>query len=161
VPALPGDDVLALVEAHLVASLGDVPVRASVSFLGVERIDVLRFGPGSAGRVVYATVGMSRRPMVDPARSFADPVAGPRAEVLLITEEAQDSVLRALAVVAATPAVDGLVVRPGATLHLGRPLWDGSTATAVRVGELGLVPDLALDAGHGNVRFLPLEPVMG
>ena len=39
------DEVLLLVEAHLLSAFGPVSGRAGVSFLGTERIDVLRFGP--------------------------------------------------------------------------------------------------------------------
>jgi hypothetical protein len=51
------------------------------------------------------------------------------------------------------------VVRPGATIRLGRPLWDGAAASAVLVGEPEAVPDLDLGADRGVVRFLPVEPV--
>ena len=66
-----------------------------------------------------------------------------------------DSVLRRLAALAASPAVEGLVVEPGAGLDLGEPLWDGARFTAVLVGEPGgLVADLPLDSDE-PVRFLP------
>lgn len=156
---LPGDDVLVTVEAHLLAALGADSGRAAVSFVGVDRIDVLRFGPDADGGVTYATLGMSRRPMVDPSVVAPEVTEGPRAELLLRTDEPRDSVLRALAVIAATPAVEGLVVRPGATIRLGESLWDGADVSAVVVGEPADVPDLDLGADRGVVRFLPLEPV--
>jgi hypothetical protein len=156
---LPGDDVLVTVEAHLLSVFGPDSGRAAVSFVGVDRIDVLRFGPDAAGGVTYATLGMSRRPMVDPSVVAPEVTEGPRAELLLRTAEPRDSVLRALAVLAATPAVEGLVIRPGATIRLGEPLWDGAGATAVVIGEPADVPDLDLGAERGTVRFLPLEPV--
>jgi hypothetical protein len=49
-------------------------------------------------------------------------------------------------------------VRPGATIRLGQPLWDGAAATAVTVGEPTDVPDLDLGSDRGVVRFLPVEP---
>lgn len=150
-----GDQVLTLVEAHLVSVLGQDSGRAGVSFLGSERIDVLRFGPDPDAVVRYATLGMSRAPMADPG---ADLVAqhGPRAELLLSVRGRQDSVLRRLAALAASPAIEGVVVGPGAGLELGEPLWDGGRCTAVLVGEPGgLVPDLELD-GEEPVRFLPV-----
>lgn len=153
-----GDEVLLHVEAHLVATLGRDSGRAGVSFLGTDPIDVLRFGPDDEGLVRYATVGMSRAPMVDPG---ADVVAdhGPRAELLLSVRGTQDTALRRLATLAASPAVEGVVVLPGAGLDLGEPLWDGSRFTAVLVGESGgLVPDLPLE-GDEPVRFLPLLPM--
>ena len=151
-----GDGVLLLVEAHLVSVLGHDSGRAGVSFLGAERIDVLRFGPEPDGLVRYATLGMSRSPMADPG---TDLVAqhGPRAELVLSLHSRQDSVLRRLATLAASPAVEGVVLSPGAGLDLGEPLWDGSRFTAVLVGEPGgLVPDLELDDDDEPVRFLPL-----
>jgi hypothetical protein len=154
-----GDEVLTLVEAHLVAGLGPDSGRAGVSFLGAERMDVLRFGPDDEGLVRYATVGMSREPMSDPG---ADVVVahGPRAELVLSVRGTQDTVLRRLATLAASPAVEGVVAVPGAGLDLGEPLWDGSRFTAVLVGEGGgLLPDLALEGEPEPVRFLPLLPM--
>jgi len=84
---------------------------------------------------------------------------GPRAELVLSVRGRQDSVVRRLAALAASPTVEGVVVRAGAGLDLGEPLWDGSRMTAVLVGEPGgLVPDLEL-AGEEPVRFLPLLPM--
>ena len=152
------DSLLLQVEAHLLSVLGLDSGRAGVSFLGTERIDVLRFGPDPEGLVRYATLGMSRHPMGDPG---ADLVlqSGPRAELLLSVTRPQDSVLRRLAVLAASPSVEGVVVAPGAGLDLGEPLWDGGRCTAVLVGEPGgLVPDLEVE-GDEPVRFLPLLPM--
>jgi hypothetical protein len=154
-----GDEVLTLVEAHLLSVLGQDSGRAGVSFLGADRVDVLRFGPDGEGLQRYATIGMSRAPMADPG---ADLVAadGPRAELVLSVRGGPDSVLRRLATLAASPAVEGVVIGPGAGLDLGEPLWDGARFTAVLVGEPGgLVPDLALEGEPEPVRFLPLLPM--
>jgi hypothetical protein len=153
------DHLLLEVEAHLVTALGQDSGRAAVSFLGAEQIDVLRFGPDTGGLVRYATVGMSRAPMADPG---ADLVAadGPRAELVLSVRGLHDSALRRLAVLAASPAVEGVVITPGAGLDLGEPLWDGARFTAVLVGEPGgLVQDLPMDDGVEPVRFLPVLPM--
>jgi hypothetical protein len=153
-----GDDVLVLVEAHLLTAFGQDSGRAGVSFLGAEPIDVLRFGPDDEGLVRYVTLGMSRAPMGDPAADHL-PTDGPRAELVLSTRGTHDSVLRRLSVLAASPAVEGVVISPGAGLDLGEPLWDGSPFTAVLVGEPGgLVADLPLE-GCEPVRFLPLLPM--
>jgi hypothetical protein len=153
------DEVLLLVEAHLVGVLGQDSGRAGVSFLGTERIDVLRFGPDPDGLVRYATLGMSRAPMGDPGDLVVLP-DGPRAEVVLSVHGLQDSALRRLAVLAASPSVEGVVLGPGAGLDLGEPLWDGSRFTAVLVAEPGgLVPDLPIGEGLEPVRFLPLLPM--
>jgi hypothetical protein len=156
------DAVLVLVEGHLTRTLGKESGRAGVSFLGTERVDVLRFGPDyqddAAGITRYVSLGMSRSPMADPG---TDLVAqhGPRAELVWSVRGQQDTVLRRLATLAASPAVEGVVIGPGAGLDLGEPLWDGSRFTAVLVGEPGgLVPDLELD-GEEPVRFLPLFPM--
>lgn len=151
-----GDEVLTTVEAHLADVLGTSSGRAEVSFLGTQRVEVLRFEHG--GLTHYVTLGMSRAPLVDPG---AELVAqhGPRAELLLTLRSRQDSVLRRLAVLAASPAVEGVVIAPGAGLDVGEPLWDGARFTAVLVGEPGaLVPDLPLD-GEEPVRFLPVFAV--
>ena len=156
------DSVLVVVEAHLVSVLGQDSGRAGVSFLGSERIDVLRFGPDPDGVVRYATLGMSRAPMTG-ADELVVTGEGPRAELLLSVRGLHDSVLRRLATLAASPSVEGLVLAPGAGLDLGEPLWDGGRFTAVLVGEPGgLVPDLELGDDEGSaepVRFLPLLPM--
>lgn len=122
-------------------------VSASVTFLGTEPLEVLRFGPDAAGVVRYATVGVSRRAMHPPTATVADPLRGPRAELVLSLRPGRDDVLRALAVLAATPDVEGIVLAAGVTLDLQAPLWTGARAGAVLLGEPGgLVPDLDLVA---------------
>ncbi len=152
------DVVLLQVEATLLAALGQDSGRAGVSFLGAERIDVLRFGPDPDGLVRYVTLGLSRAPMGDPG-ALVVLEDGPRAELLLSVRDRHDDVLRRLAVLAASPAVEGIVLTPGAGLDLGEALWDGAPFTAVLVGEPGAaVPDVELD-GYEPVRFLPLLPM--
>ncbi|MFV2118141.1 suppressor of fused domain protein [Streptomyces sp. Act-28] len=163
------EKVLALVEARLLSALGEPDARASVTFLGTDRVEVLRFtgtgtGNGEDRPVVrYATLGMSARPMTDPTDPVADPVRGPRAELLLTVRAGladTGKVLRPLAVLAASPQVEGVVVAPGGSLDVGEPLWPGAPFTSVLVGEPGgLVPDLELDGGLDPVRFLPLLPM--
>ena len=80
-------EVLQLVEARLRSALGEPGARAAVTFLGAERIEVLRFHDGDVVR--YATLGMSAQPMTDPAAALADPVRGPRAELLLTVRAGQ------------------------------------------------------------------------
>lgn len=158
-------DVLALVEARLRTALGDPDARAAVTFLGTDRVEVLRFQDDNQdGAVVrYATLGMSAQPMSDPTAMLADPVAGPRAELVLSVRSGladTDKVLRPLAVLAASPQVEGVVVAPGASLDVGEPLWPGAPFTSVLVAEPGgLVEDLELDAPLDPVRFLPLLPM--
>ncbi|MER6331997.1 suppressor of fused domain protein [Streptomyces sp. NPDC001034] len=154
-------DVLPLVEARLTTALGAADARAAVTFLGTDRIEVLRFTEGDVVR--YATLGMSAHPMSDPTALVADPVKGPRAELVLSVRAGvadTDKVLRPLAVLAASPQVEGLIVTPGASLDVGDPLWPGAPFSSVLVGEGGgLVEDLELDDPMDPVRFLPLLPM--
>lgn len=158
-------DVLALVEARLRTALGEPDARAAVTFLGTDRVEVLRFPDDNQdGTVVrYATLGMSAQPMSDPTAMLADPVTGPRAELVLSVRGGladTDKVLRPLAVLAASPQVEGVVVAPGASLDVGEPLWPGAPFTSVLVAEPGgLVEDLELDEPLDPVRFLPLLPM--
>ncbi|MFF8597370.1 suppressor of fused domain protein [Streptomyces sp. NPDC015232] len=156
-------EILVLVEARLRTALGEPDARAAITFLGTDRIEVLRFIDAEAGVVRYATLGMSAQPMADPTSALADPLKGPRAELLLTVRAGRadtDQVLRPLAVLAATPQVEGVVVAPGASLDVGEPLWPGAPFSSVLVGESGgLVEDLVLDAPLDPVRFLPLLPM--
>jgi len=162
-------DVTQLVEARLITALGEPDARAAVTFVGTDRIEVLRFR--ADGNVVrYATLGMSDHPMTDPTAAIADPLRGPRAELVLTVRSGApgpgsavlDEVLRPLAVLAASPQVEGVVVAPGASLELGGPLWTGAPFTSVLVGEPGgLVEDLELIEPMEPVRFLPLLPMTG
>lgn len=172
-------DVYGEVEARLRAELGEPDARASVTFLGADRVEVLRFtavdggvqgeGPGGGGGddavVRYVTLGMSAAPMTDPAEALADPERGPRAELLLSVRPGPpgvdtDKVLRPLAVLAASPQVEGVVVAPGASLDVGEALWPGAPFSSVLVGEAGgLVRDLELEPPREPVRFLPLLPM--
>lgn len=158
-------DVLPLVEARLRGALGEPDARAAVTFLGTDRIEVLRFQDRDReGAVVrYATLGMSAHAMTEPTAPLADPVRGPRAELVLSVRAGladTDKVLRPLAVLAASPQVEGVVVAPGASLDVGEPLWPGAPFGSVLVAEPGgLVEDLELDAPMDPVRFLPLLPM--
>src|SRR5437764_13038837 len=73
-------DVLTAVEAALVDHFGHRPARASVSFVGVDPIEVLRFEP-IPGERAYVSLGMARHPMTGAAASVLAE-NGPRAELL-------------------------------------------------------------------------------
>ena len=159
-------DVLRLVEARLRDVLGEPDARAALTFLGTDRIEVLRFlgSDGDGNDVVrYVTLGMSAAPMTDPTAPVADPHRGPRAELVLSVRAGladTDKVLRPLAVLAASPQVEGVVVAPGASLDVGEPLWPGAPFTSVLVTRSGgLVEDVELDPPMDPVRFLPLLPM--
>ncbi|MBA2390076.1 MAG: suppressor of fused domain protein [Geodermatophilaceae bacterium] len=155
-----GAVLLAAVEAAWVTAFGPVGSRGSVSFVGVAPIDVLRIGPDSAGAVRYVTLGMARMPMSDPRAVVMDPVAGPRAELVLTLSRRRDSILRAMAALASAPAVDGLVLAPDATVDTGLPLWDGAEFTAVLVNTPTL-PDVVVAGGGEPIRLLPVVPITG
>ena len=161
-------DSLAAVSDHLRAHFASVgidsaPDVASVTFLGVERIDVLRFGPdlrpGMEGVFHHVSLGCSRYPMTDPAAAVSDPLRGPRAEVVLSLRTATPApgLARTVAVVAATPAVEGVVLAPGALVDLSEPLWTGAPFTAVLLG-VSDIPESALAPPRDPVQFLSAVP---
>jgi hypothetical protein len=152
------DQLLRRVEEYVVGTLGPSTGRAGVTFLGTERVEVLRFLDAQAAAVRYVTLGMSRVPLPDPKSEVVDPIVGPRAELVLSLRSARDEVLRPLAVVAMSPFVEGAVVVPGASLDLGEELWSGARFTALLVGEPGdVVADLP--TSHDPVRFFPVTPL--
>ena len=136
------------------------PDVASITFLGVERIDVLRFGPDAAGVYHYVSLGCSRHPMNDPAVTVSDPLRGPRAEVVLSLRSGAPGtgLARSLAVVAATPAVEGVVLVADALVDLSAPLWAGAPFTAVLLGDSD-IPEVALVPPRDPVRFLCAVPI--
>ena len=139
------------VRSHLRRHFADVePDSASVTFLGTEPIEVLRFRGGD-GFVHYVSLGCSRYPMTDPAQVIDDQTRGPRAEVMLRLRDPGPvtGIARSLAVLAATPAVEGLVLTADALVDLGSPLW---------ARPAGRVPFTAVLLGPSDIEDLPLEP---
>lgn len=152
------------VRAHLRAHFTDAePDAASVTFLGTETIEVLRFREPD-GTVHYVTLGCSRHPMAEPTLDVVDPVRGPRAEVVLRLRDPGpvSGIARSLAIVAAAPAVDGVVLCADALVDLGSPLWASPSSrvpfTAVLLGrsEIG---DLPLEPPRDPVQFLSATPI--
>lgn len=153
------------VRAHLDAHFGHTqPDVASVTFLGAESMDVLRYRAADDRVISYVSLGCSRHPMVDPTATVADPELGPRAEVVLRLRdtEAVTGLARSLAIVAASPAVEGVVLTSDALVDLGGPLWTARSArvpfTAVLLGESDIA-DLPLDPPRDPVRFLSATPI--
>ncbi|OBH79595.1 Suppressor of fused protein (SUFU) [Mycobacterium scrofulaceum] len=143
--------ILDQVRTHLCRHFSDTePDSASVTFLGTEPIEVLRFRGGD-GLVHYVTLGCSRYPMTDPTQLVDDQTRGPRAEVVLRLRDPGPvtGIARSLAVLAATPAVEGLVLTADALVDLGTPLWARAA---------GRVPFTAVLLGHTDIEDLPLEP---
>ena len=160
---------LARVRAHLSAHFRQAgvdtePDVASVTFLGAEPIEVLRFRPGADDVVHYVSLGCSRHPMTDPTALVADPECGPRAEVVLRLRNPGPitRLAHSLAIVAATPAVDGVVLTEDVLIDLGSPLWDNRSGpapfTAMLLGASD-IPDLPLDPPRDPVRFLSATPI--
>jgi hypothetical protein len=161
--------ILDRVRAHLrghfaETGVGAEPDSASVTFLGTEPIEVLRFHGGADGLVHYVSLGCSRHPMTDPTEMLADPQRGPRAEIVLCLRDPGPAtgIARSLAVLAATPAVDGVVLDTGALIDLGSPLWTWPARpvpfTAVLLGHSN-IPDLPLDPPRDPVKFLSATPI--
>ena len=95
------------------------PSVASVTFLGADSIEVLRFGPDAEGTHHHVSLGCSRYPMLDPTAMVVDSASGPRAEVVVVLRGPTPTGLaRTIAVVAASPAVEGLVLAPDALVDL-------------------------------------------
>ncbi|MGB2920189.1 MAG: suppressor of fused domain protein [Mycobacterium sp.] len=160
-------DVLARVRAHLADHFTRIgvtaePVEASVTFLGADPIDVVRFGVPDGGdgtAVHYVSVGCSRHPMVDPAELLADPVRGPRAEVAIALRGPSPAGLaRSLAVVAAAPAVEGLILEPDALVDLETPLWRGAPFTAYLLAP-STIDEVVLPEPLSPVSVLSAVPI--
>ncbi|GAA5088174.1 suppressor of fused domain protein [Nocardia iowensis] len=132
---------------------------ASVTFLGLEPIEILRIVDGDL--VHYATVGGSRHPMGDPTALVADPVRGPRAELVLTLRAAagaHSGLAKALGVLAAAPAVEGVVLQADALMDLGEPMWQNAPFTAVLLGDSG-IPEVVLPDPAEPVRYFAVTPV--
>jgi hypothetical protein len=118
------------------------PVTASVTFLGLQAIDVLRFGPDSDSVSHYVSVGGSRH------------VEGVPTEVLvsLRGKAVAEGLARSVAVLAAAPAVEGLALTVDALVDLGQPLWRGAPFTAVLLADSDI-------AALGELQFLRAVPI--
>jgi Suppressor of fused protein (SUFU) len=161
--------VLEDVRAHLRGHFGALgidrePDAASVTFLGVERLEVLRFGPDPGEVLHYVSLGCSRHPMGDPAAVAVDPLRGPRAEVVVSLRAGTPTpgLARSVALLAATPAVDGVVLVPDALIDLGAALWErpaGLPPFSAVLLEPSAIGDLVLESPRDPVRFLSAVPI--
>jgi len=152
-------DVLEAVESAYRQHFEVSAARASVSFVGVDPIEVLRYDETSedAGMLqTFATLGMSRYPMSGANESVIDAATAPRAELLLTIRAGQSDAWRSLAVLAAAPAVEGAVHAAGNRIDLGEPWVPGSRCT----GALLLVGPLApvVVSGMADVHVLRVAP---
>jgi hypothetical protein len=161
-------DVPAQVRTHVCehfarAGITAEPDEASVTFLGSERIDVLRLGPdlsfGPDGVYHYVSLGCSRHPMFDPTEMVTDALHGPRAEVVVaLRGPSPPGLARSIAVLAAAPAVEGLILEPDALIDLESPLWDGAPFTAFLLGPSD-IDDVPLTAPLPAVTVLSATPI--
>lgn len=149
--------VLGVVRDHLVEHYGTEPQEASVTFLGAPPIRILRFVDVETSMVGYVSLGCSADPMGDPSALVPDPTA-PRAELCVVLRGGVDGLVRALAVLAATPAVEGLVLTEGALIDLGEPLWEGAAFTAV-VLRAPDVPEVELPGDAAPVTVFRAVPI--
>jgi hypothetical protein len=134
-----------------------------VTFLGTERIDVLRFGPdfslGPDGAYHYVSLGCSRHPMFDPTEMVTDAIHGPRAEVVVsLRGPTPKGLARSVAVLAAAPAVEGLILEADALVDLGEPLWASAPFTAMLLGDSD-IDDVPLPPPRPPVRILSATPI--
>ncbi|KUI15823.1 Suppressor of fused protein (SUFU) [Mycobacterium lehmannii] len=157
-------DVPAKVRTHLREhfagqGIDSEPDEASVTFLGTETIGVLRFGPGPDGVIHYVSLGCSRHPMFDPTEMVTDVVHGPRAEVIVALRGPSPRGLhRSIAIVAAAPAVEGLVLAPDALIDLETPLWENTPFTAFLLSN-SEIDDVPLADPLEPVKVLGATPI--
>jgi hypothetical protein len=138
--------------------IGD-PAEANVTFLGADRIAILRFGPDGGGVNHFVSIGCSRYPMGDPTDFLADPQHGPRAEVMVsLRPPSPTGLARSMAVLAAAPSVEGLVLEPDALVDLSGPLFEGAPFTAFLLGP-GPIEDVELPDPLSDVTVLQATPI--
>lgn len=160
-PDVDGAQLLAGFERSLRERFGGItPARASVTFVGVEPIEVLRFDAGPERW--YVSLGMSRRPMTGADASVRQ-LDGPRAELAIVTARtaarpgrSDDELWRRLAILAAAPTVEGVVYREGLAIDLGETLVPASRCVGVVVGPPAWEPS---KQGPSAVPVLRLDPV--
>lgn len=154
------DDVRAHLGAYFSGAgvLGE-PGEASITFLGADRIDVLRFGPDADRVNHYVSLGCSKQAMADPTDFLADTEVGPRAEVVVsLRSPTPPGLAKSVAVLAAAPAVEGLILEPDALVDLSAPLFENAPFTAFLLGH-SAISDLELPEPKAPVRFFTATPI--
>lgn len=154
------DDVRAHLGAYFSGAgvLGE-PGEASITFLGADRIDVLRFGPDADRVNHYVSLGCSKQAMADPTDFLADTEVGPRAEVVVsLRSPTPPGLAKSVAVLAAAPAVEGLILEPDALVDLSAPLFENAPFTAFLLGH-STIGDLELPEPKAPVRFFTATPI--
>ncbi|MGH3582667.1 MAG: suppressor of fused domain protein [Mycobacterium sp.] len=154
------DDVRAHLGAYFSGAgvLGE-PGEASITFLGADRIDVLRFGPDADRVNHYVSLGCSKQAMADPTDLLADTEVGPRAEVVVsLRSPTPPGLAKSVAVLAAAPAVEGLILELDALVDLSAPLFENAPFTAFLLGH-SAISDLELPEPKAPVRFFTATPI--
>ena len=77
------------------------------------------------------------------------PDDGPRAELALPIIGGLDAVTRPLAMLAASPSIEGLVLQDGALLDFGQPLWPDARFTGFVLVDAD-VPDVTVGGNDGE-----------
>ncbi|MCW2538861.1 MAG: hypothetical protein JWN95_586 [Frankiales bacterium] len=145
--------VLEIVAAAYREHFEVVPDRASVSFVGVEPIEILRYREGPLDHLL--SLGMSRHPMTDAGAELLTE-SGPRAELLMSVRSGISDLWRRVAILAAAPAVEGIVYSVGNRVDIGEPLMPGSQCTGGVLAAGALRP---VNVGaDGEVVILQLLP---
>src|SRR5699024_11084326 len=169
------DSVMERVGAHLERRFAGPPAgTASVTFLGREPIEVNAFvadsaaagHQGEAGRagplLHLVSAGCSRAPMADPTAMVADPERGPRAEIVVVLRPEGGGVPpglhRSVAILAASPAVEGVILAADGIVDMAEPMWEGCPVSAGLRGEAA-VPDRTLDAPRDPVQLPESGPI--
>lgn len=156
-------DILAMVRNHLLTHFAGAgspdPDEASVTFLGADRMTIMRFAEPDGIVSHYISLGCSRHPMTDAAEFVTDPVTGPRAEVTVsLRGPSPVGLARSIAILASAPAVEGLVLEPDALIDLETPLWQGAPFTAFLLGRSD-IDDIALPEPMSAVVVLAAVPI--
>jgi hypothetical protein len=97
--------------------------------------------------------------MFDPTEMVTDALHGPRAEaVVALSGPTPKGLARSLAILAAAPAVEGLILEPDALIDLETPLWEGASFSAFLLGRSD-IDDVALTDPLPPVTVLSATPI--
>jgi hypothetical protein len=97
--------------------------------------------------------------MFDPTELVADAIHGPRAEVTVaLRGSTPKGLARSVAVLAAAPAVEGLILEADALIDLGMPLFEQAAFTAFLLSDSD-IDDVALPGPLSPVRVLRATPI--
>ncbi len=97
--------------------------------------------------------------MFDPTEMVTDALHGPRAEVVVaLRGPSPRGLARSLAIVAAAPAVEGLMLEPDALIDLETPLWEPAPFTAFLLDRSD-IDDVPLTPPIPPVTLLSATPI--